>query len=519
MEYIKRTSIAFLILIATAVLPLLSGCATPTVALDPTKAAVPAGHGVLVTRVLANNPSTPLDFSHSTLTLQSTQTGEKFTMTSKTTPGDAEALFFGAFPPGRYHIADLITPTVTGIITAPLANQTGEFEITGGRVTDVGALVMAFDSVGLRSGRYHVSIISSEDDTNVVLRLLPSEVVSTLVDSRPLRQDISLNSTANWRANLLAKQRSAITAQSIPSEGKAILFGRSLGVVSKWNPETQKWASVDTGSSFNVRSVAMLSDGSQLIGCEQGVMFVNEGGRTRTLASPGDGAVIFVGQSAGGEYLAVLRGKRGISVFGARGLSPADWHELKSLPLEHPNSTMSSVQTGVAGNRLVLIIGESGFVATTTIHSVDLDSHVWTSYPAELSSLGVPKFSIAADGTLVASAGTAYTKKLYRSTDFGKSWSSAPLENWMTTLLLRDSQNLYVQRIDHIGVFSAKDSVSTLLKSEDGGKTWSPTGELPKFMTALYILPRKGWLAANTLVGDLYVSNDDGKTWQFALMP
>jgi hypothetical protein len=76
-------------------------------------------------------------------------------------------------------------------------------------------------------------------------------------------------------------------------------------------------------------------------------------------------------------------------------------------------------------------------------------------------------------------------------------------------LLARDSQNIHVQRIDHIGVFSAKDSISTPLKSDDGGKSWTPTGELPKFVTARYVLPAKRWLAANTLVRGLYVSNDD----------
>jgi hypothetical protein len=64
-----------------------------------------------------------------------------------------------------------------------------------------------------------------------------------------------------------------------------------------------------------------------------------------------------------------------------------------------------------------------------------------------------------------------------------------------------------------MGLVSANESVTMLSRSLDGGVTWEQMGELPKFMTQLYVLPRRDWLLATTMIGDMHVSSDDGRTW------
>ncbi|TDR79731.1 hypothetical protein DFP86_10795 [Paludibacterium purpuratum] len=509
--------ISFHVFFAAFWMILLSGCAATT-AIDPTNAAVPAGHGLLVARILTNNPVVPIDFSHSTLSLKESQTGEKFEMSSKTTAGDAEALFFAALPSGHYQLTHLVAPQGGNTITAPLDELTKGFDITAGHVTDIGALVMAFDSVGPRSGSYRISVISNENDTKVILKMIPSNVLTNLSDTHPEQRDISLDPVSNQHELSLAKRRSAVIVQSQPVEGQTVAFGRALGIVSLWSPDTQQWKTLDTGSSFNVRSVSLLRDGTLLVGCEHGLVFnVGKNGEVRPITPPAEGTVLFAGQGKDDEYLVVLRNKQVITISGSRGLAPANWHELKRFELEYGNSLHSSVQTGIANDRLVLIVGALGFTASTTIHSMELGSHTWVDNPTDLTSLVVPTFSILGDGTLLTSSGTAFTRKLHRSADFGKSWKSTPIENWMTTVIPRNLQTIYVPRIDHIGLFE-KDSTVSLMKSDDGGNSWSPQGELPKFMTDLYVLPRMGWLAVKTQVGDLYLSSDDGKTWRFSPM-
>jgi hypothetical protein len=492
---------------------LLAGCVS--VAPDPTKVEVPSGYGVLVVRVLANNPFTPLNFSNAALVLQQAQTDKEYLLSSKATAGDSEGLFFGSLPPGRYRLARLVTGKGNARYSAPLNAQTKEFDLTAGRLTDIGALVMTFDSVGQRSGNYHISIIANEADTNFVLKRIPATVLGTLPDPHPLRQDIAIDSADNQRAVAHAKSTSAVTVQSASADGKTVIFGRTLGLVSLWNSETDQWDSFDTGASFNVRSVNILPDGSQLIGCEQGALFLRAGGITKSVASPGAGAIIFVGQSAKGEYLALVRKNRSATLFGSESLSSPNWHALKKIPY----GAVSTVASGMTNNRLTIVVGEMSLAATATVYDIDLDSHETVSYPAGFTWLTPPKFEVSPDGTLVSVAGIPLNRKLLRSTDNGKSWTSTPLADWVSNVLVRDAQTIYAQRADYGGMFVGVKETSVLLKSSDAGQSWVEMGELPRFSMNIHFLPRAGWLMVNDIAGNTHFSIDDGKTWRSFHMP
>jgi photosystem II stability/assembly factor-like uncharacterized protein len=433
----------------------------------------------------------------------------------KAISGDSEALFFGALPPGRYRLANLVTQRGNSFFTAPLSTQTKEFDITPGRITDVGALIMTFNTVSERAGRYQISIIENETDTDFALRRIPKAILGKLPDPHPLRQDISIDSAVNQRAIAYAKFTSSVTVQSASADEKTVVFGRTLGQISLWSAETDRWDAFETGSSFNVRSVSILPDGSQLVGCEQGAMFVRQGGTIKPVTSPGAGTIIFVGQSTRGEYMALVRRNRSVTLYGSPSLSSPNWQVRKKIAYR----ATTTVAAGMANNRLVIMLGELGLVATATVHSIDLDSHEAISYPAGFSWLALPTFDISPDGTLVSIAGITHNRKLLRSTDVGKSWTSTPLEDWVSNVIVKDAQTMYALRTNHRGIFVGAEDSSALLKSSDGGQSWVNMGQLPRFAMNVHLLPRPGWLMLNDIAGNTHFSNDDGKTWRSFRMP
>jgi hypothetical protein len=53
-------------------------------------------------------------------------------------------------------------------------------------------------------------------------------------------------------------------------------------------------------------------------------------------------------------------------------------------------------------------------------------------------------------------------------------------------------------------------------RSDDGGFTWSQVGRvrLNRGTVGLFALPKPQWLLSSSPVGELWVSRDDGTSWQ-----
>ncbi|MGH8618045.1 MAG: WD40/YVTN/BNR-like repeat-containing protein [Burkholderiales bacterium] len=497
----------------------LGGCAMSPAqrqALDPANTVVPDGQGLLVARVVSNLSPSPILFRATQLRVRAIPDGDTRYLSSKAAPTAGGAIFLEALPPGRYQLLELTMQVGNGSSSARLDRQVPYFEVQANRVTDLGALVIAFESAGIFSGKYRVGFLPSPTDTDSVLQHLPTSLRDRLSAIPPLRVVLAKDPEDNQQILSFARTFSSITSQSELSDGLPVAFGRTLGIVSDWNPGTQAWSHVDTGRSFNVRSVSIEPNGTRLLGLEEGVLLLDDGFSVTAIPPPLTGAsILFVGRRRNGEIIAVVEDRNNYVVFSSPGLKPPAWTELKRFPVERMVNPYldTTPQIALARDRLVIFIGVIGWTADTVVHSLDFATGAWESHPSAVSSIVITKFIVLYDGTIISAGGTAFTRALFRSTDWGKTWVRKPQENWSMQPIVRDNNVMYMWRLDGLAL-TESSSVSWLLKSENGGETWTLMGELPKYMSAIHILPKPGWLLLTTRAGSLYISNDDGKTWK-----
>jgi hypothetical protein len=505
------------ILVAASLAVTLAGCAmtqAQRAGLDPAKTVVPPGQGLVIARLVTNTTSAPIVLGNATLSVREVK-GDKsygygYVLENKAVPGATSALFFQALPPGHYQPIELVSGAGGITLTAPLEKLSKGFEVEADRVTDLGALVMVFESVGAFAGKYGMAHLASPDDSAAALKALPQDLSQRLTAQPPLRAGGSADSTANNLALREALSRASITSSSPLIEGKPMLFGRTLGLVSLWDPERQQWMHMHTGRSFAARATAISNDGTLLVGMDQGVMLARSGPEWEVLPPPARNAsILFIGQSVHGEYFVVAEDHSAFVVLSSETLA-GPWNELQRFAAGRflNPSHNSRAQVALTPSRLAVIFSPGG-TSRAVLHTFDLATRQWES--TELADTG---YAIPADGQLVTSGGTAFNPAMQWSTDWGKSFKRIPLENWSILPAFRDEQTIYVRRLEKMGLVSANESITMLSRSRDGGATWEQMGELPKFMTQLYVMPRPGWLLATTMIGDLHVSSDDGRTWK-----
>lgn len=492
---------------------LLAGCAMPEAQrarLDPSNTQLAQGEGLLAARVVVNISPSPLNLPAASMTVVPANGSATRSLINKAAAGGNTALFLEPLPPGRYRLSGLVSGMGNITIRAPLDKLLADFDVQAGRVTDLGAVVLAFTSAGFASGKYRVGSLASPQDTDAVLATLPADARERLLGEPPLRAANELDPRGNAGTLAIARALASITVQAGTGQGEPALFGRTLGMVSLWDPKREAWTTLDSGRSFSVRSVALARDGTLLAGMDEGVLAAHKAGLWRTLPAPVPNAsVLFVGQGAGGEYYALVESRTEFLVLSAP--DPAGpWAELRRLPMQrflNPGHN-SRAQAALAADRLALIYFPGG-AASPEMHTMVPATRQWDK--TVLAHDG--PFDILGDGAVVTTTGTAFNRALQWSRDWGRTWVRTPLENWAQLPTFVDARTVYMSRLDKIGAFSAANTVMSLMKSQDGGATWTSMGELPKFSTRLYALPKPGWLLLSTQLGQLYSSSNDGKSW------
>lgn len=486
---------------------LIAGCALNKVQVrDPAKTVLAEGEGLLIARLITDDSHTPFNSQSVTLRVRSTAARKDYILSNMAVPSTGGALFFGALPAGRYRIMEVVTKSKYRTLTAPLEGHVAEFDVEKDRLSDLGTLVMTMEGLLPRGGtKFRIYQIFSSQDTQAALSHLPQGVQAQVNKQPPLRRKPSADEVLAMRQ--FARQYAGITAQSRVVDKENVAFGRTLGIVTLWDPVSGKWTHVDTGRSLRVHSVYAEGSGPQLYGLEDGVLLANDHGRLRTINPPGKGPVIFIGRRPGGRYIAVVEERESIAVLSSPGLDPAVWSDLGRFPrhLNRSSDKYTDAQIAIARDRLIMVLWDpTDQVGVTTIHTLDFASGRWESFLSDLKSESLPWMYVSDKGTIILYTSTRKGSTLSRSDDWGRRWSSKSSD---MAVAFRNESIMYGWRLG--------DGISmSVWKSEDGGENWQRKGKIDKVLVSkMYILPRPGWLLAATVTGDVLISKDDGASW------
>lgn len=204
-----------------------------------------------------------------------------------------------------------------------------------------------------------------------------------------------------------------------------------------------------------------------------------------------------------------------------------------------PNSTSSfwSKEILPDDHRSIAPAGEAGILAYNSSKSEfsrsTTGTSAWTSTYENLKTTRLQTVIETAGGTVLA----ATDRRLFRSTDSGKSWKQVMPVGWVLKLvesngvlmaastkgIIRstdDGQNWeLVTGEDGVGIaiekggFTAIATGTGVRASYDGGKTWNPVAGLPGGTRISSIVQVGEYLLCSDLKG-IYRSSDKGKTWR-----
>jgi hypothetical protein len=489
----------------------LASCAPESAlrAVDPTAVTVPQGQGLLVARVVFGTTTVPFsNLGRVTAQVRSVPDDHRTDMTSKSGRQASHAVFLEPLPPGRYRLVGMTADT--GTTHAPL--ELAPFDIEAGRVTDLGGIALMFTAVGNTGATYRVAQMPTPEDTDATLATMNAGEVQRLSRQPPLRPSL-IASQINAAIINDGLGGATITAGMPVRDGQRIAFGRTLGLVSLWEPTTQKWRNLWTGRSLPVQSIDLDGDGSPIVGMESGVLLAMRQGKWTSITPPvPHAAVRFIGRAGNGEYLAMADDRNDFVVASSPSLQEPVWTELRRFPIDRNlNPGLDgSAQARLTKERLVVFHNPGGRFTSYTAHSFDLATRQWQAAAMEGYMNYAPRFDAFDGGTIVTIGGTAITRALAWSDDWGSTWSRKPVAGFALYPAFRDTRTIYL-RVG--GLYGATSKTFALSKSEDGGASWVPMGDLPGECREIYALPKPGFLLAVTIAGNTYLSTDDGRSW------
>jgi photosystem II stability/assembly factor-like uncharacterized protein len=204
-----------------------------------------------------------------------------------------------------------------------------------------------------------------------------------------------------------------------------------------------------------------------------------------------------------------------------------------------PNSTASSWSKGSLpdDHRSIAPAGKTGILAYNSSKREFLrnttGTSTWTTMYENFKPTRPQTFLETAGGTVFV--GT--DRRLYRSTDSGKSWEQVMTIGWVLKLvesngvLMAASTKGIIRSIDNgqnwelvtgeegVGIAIEKDGFAAIATgagvrtSYDGGKTWNSVASLPWNMRVSSIVQVREHLLCSRPEG-IYRSSDKGKTWR-----
>jgi photosystem II stability/assembly factor-like uncharacterized protein len=435
--------------------------------------------------------------------------------------------FVGRMPAGRYQPHQLVGTKNMMVLTVPIAKATGKFEVESGRTTDLGTMVFVpirsnpagAAPASAKPGEISGAIGGNAWDIRFALPLDPTPVpVEALLDARfpQLAAATKGKSTVGWVQGTVPTQRPELlnaARQDIAPIGTnphrlrddRIVAGGPLGTVGEFKKGSKPLVR-STGAVQHIEATALLDDGRWLVGGEEGHVAVSEAGGTRWKRISGlrtDEVVVHLSQAPDRSLYLVAMDDGGSTVYRSMPDNIA-WSAVKRIPAKRDveKQWVNTWRRDFAARtqeRLVV------YTRPEILTTLDFKTGTWeTSETPKAFPMGL---HATADGVITGTMNPAW---VYRSADYGKSWSR--IESWAhsssATFLDRDRGYIVA------GNVVAQDF--RLRATTDGGKTWTIQG--PASGTWQWAQPLLTDAAGKTFFtvrwGQVFESTDMGRTWQ-----
>jgi hypothetical protein len=497
-------------ILAFAIALLLAGCAAPGVQTSGGQVTLDqkpvAGEGHVLLRVQAARPSSFLNPKWRQVNLRHIGLGRVTEVYDISAPTAGASLFFARLPAGEYEIQELFSAGPgPGLLLAlmmsdqqSLGSRIGSFKVTTGAVANLGTLVVAQEKggKGLKAELLRDALGRDTAREDVQLRT---------------GQPLTLQETAAWSReeatseaeSARARARAMVSVLSAGDDalGAEVIGGTPLGQILI--RERGKWRSEPLPTLAVLTYARRLADGALLAGADGGRYFVRRpGGSWQSHRLPERDALVVLVEPVAGQGLLVVAntGKEMLAYrAGAAGIEGAPVARFET------GGALSPVLA--TADTVTLVRNSPAFSRESWFTIIDKQSLKSSERHEKFLVFG---FQRARGGPIVMNRYSGLSHFASFSTDEGRSWRHSPVEAPLGPYFI-DAQRGYALDFNR-GMFTVD---SFLVKTVDGGKTWTRTGAANAVQVAGRVLGvgPDGEVIA-TLGWEVLSSRDEGKTWQ-----
>lgn len=491
-------------LLYAVLITLVAGCAQVVEVREPR--ITDPSEGALLLRVLPNMAVAPLMTNSHQIVVErivKPPAAEKlyYRVNGKLDATSRTAIFAASLPPGDYQIAQVSAFRCTVVCMSTWVEpgaQFSHFTIQSGRLTDLGAMVqmlLTSDSVILSHDQHPDPSLT----TNILQTSLPD--LAPLLDKPTLSwNDAPLIQESIGKGFELSK-RYSYGLESVSATGDdRFIYGSANGVVYSWTPG-QKPVPHDIGNRVSIESTLVTPNGSWLAGGELGVLKQSDdGGQTwRSMRGNLPFAVVMSLTSWNDQVIATILRHQEISLYMA-----AQGSDMWKLLARHKMNI--SLLTDLPAMPIESHLFEDTLFTTIPgrqLAVMDLDSG-----NAQVRDLpgAVQSFGVSPNG-LIRCRCVPFALFAYESSDRGKTWQDASNSRSMNLPVFRDTQH-------GIAFEGGPFGPNRMHYTEDGGKTWSETTQMPTIFTQLFYSQDGKTAYAGSPDGIFWRSTDDGRHWQ-----
>ncbi|MEM9172974.1 MAG: hypothetical protein AAGA84_09740 [Pseudomonadota bacterium] len=481
----KHLSLVALVLV-------LHGCVTSS-SVSPS-ADLPPENGLVIVKMSSNNrPGVPSRyFSWLLVDQQDSSALSNYEIVLSRRGTINSGIYFGSLPAGRYVPVRMMSSGYNSSSWMAFTPDFGTFTVEAGRVTDLGHILVDLlytNEVVMKRGK------TVDDWLPEYTATYFPKIPQSVFGQDYLQWDAG-NRDAGSDQTQYARMRSTSRGflnPTVLSDG-SVLLGSLLGPIKRWLPgDSLRY--LDAGYQGSVDASAEIRDGVWLAGSEDGrVKITSDAG-----ANWQDFGLRFIGRSVvdlhvqNDQVYATVIGPEVLSIH-VSSVDTPDWQLLTSQPFEH-NSWSGErflVRSHLQGDHLVTTLPLKSLVVT----NLGTGESAVRELPGKLQ-----EFTLDADGRAHCVCTKSFGFAGFVSSDWGQTWTREPAK-LQTLAYYIDSKTGYTVK------------GTSVLKTVDGGASWSAISELPAFGMTLTYIKKTSTLIATNGFDALVFSDDGGLTWR-----
>jgi photosystem II stability/assembly factor-like uncharacterized protein len=488
---------------------ILAGCAAPAVqtaggAVVLDQSSVP-GEGHVLLRLQAARPASLLNPKWRQLNLRSVARGAITEVYDISSPTAGASLFFARLPEGEYEIEEVASlGPGPGLLLAfmmsdqqTLGNRVGTFRVSPGAVANLGTLVVAQekdrsaraellrDALGLQAAREEVELRTGQ------ALILPQSAgwsrAETPAEARAARE----------RARRLV----SVLSPGEDAQGAEIMGGTALGQILVRTGG--RWIAEGLPTLATLTCARRLADGTLLAGADGGRFFERKPGLAWTAhrLPETDAVVVHIERLAAGGMLVVATTPRETLAYRTDGQGGA------AVALARVDSGGALAPVLSTADAIVMVRNSAAFTRESWWTLLDKRTLMPSVRHEKYLVFGFQRLRA---GAIAMSRYRGLSHHVSFSPDEGRSWRHGEAESPAWPYFL-DEQRGYALDFRR-GAFTVE---SFLVRTTDGGRTWSRTGasmtaelagRVIGVSAAGEVLVSKGWEVLST--------RDEGRTWQ-----